>query len=91
MVTVLSNRIHIPGQSCTHLKPQETMEVPMGTVVIRCPATGITLPTGIRADRLKFACSPVFFADTYCPACETEHRWFAREAWVEEPEAAEAA
>ena len=27
----------------------------MGTVVIRCPATGITLPTGIRADRRKFA------------------------------------
>jgi hypothetical protein len=91
MVTVLSNRIHIPGQNCTHLKPQETMEILMGTVVIRCPATGITLPTGIRADRLKFACSPVFFADTYCPACETEHRWFAREAWVEEPQAAEAA
>jgi hypothetical protein len=65
------------------------MEVLMGTVVIRCPATGITLPTGIRADRLKFACSPVFFADTYCPACETEHRWFAREAWVEEAGAVE--
>ena len=63
----------------------------MGTVVIRCPATGATLQTGIKADRLKFACSPVFFADTYCPMCETEHRWFAREAWVEEPETAEAA
>ena len=64
----------------------------MGTVVIRCPATGATLQTGIKADRLKFACSPVFFADTYCPMCQTQHRWFAREAWVvEEPEAAEAA
>jgi hypothetical protein len=65
----------------------------MGTVVIRCPATGITLPTKIRADRVTFARSPVFFADTYCPACEAEHRWFAREAWVEElhAKAAEAA
>src|SRR5688572_21649681 len=72
------------GHCCAPQAARTTKEVLMGTVVIRCPATGITLPTGIRADRLKFACSPVFFADTYCPACETEHRWFAREAWVEE-------
>ena len=56
----------------------------MGTVVIRCPATRQHHTTGITADRLKFACSPVFFADAYCPVCE-QHRWFAREAWVEEP------
>ena len=64
---------------------QNNEEVLMGTVVIRCPATGSTIATGITADRLKFACSPVFFADAYCPACDTLHRWFAREAWVEEP------
>jgi hypothetical protein len=57
----------------------------MGTVMIRCPATGGAVSTGIEADRLKFACSPVFFADAYCPACDAMHRWFAREAWVEEP------
>ena len=56
----------------------------MGTVMIRCPATGGTISTGIAADRVKFACSPVFFADAYCPACDAMHRWFAREAWVEE-------
>jgi hypothetical protein len=61
----------------------------MGTVMIRCPATGAKISTGIEADRLKFACSPVFFADAYCPVCETQHRWFAREAWVEEPQPAE--
>ena len=66
-------------------------EILMGTVVIHCPATGRTIPTGIRADRLKFACSPVFFADAYCPLCDTLHRWFAREAWVEETEVAVAA
>ena len=52
----------------------------MGTVMIRCPATGGKISTGIEADRVKFACSPVFFADAYCPACEASHRWFAREA-----------
>ena len=57
----------------------------MGTVMIRCPATGIKISTGIEIDRLKFACSPVFFADAYCPACDASHRWFAREGWVEEP------
>ena len=56
----------------------------MGSVVIRCPATGRTIPTGIEADRLKFACSPVFFSDAYCPMCNANHRWFARDAWVEE-------
>jgi len=56
----------------------------MGTVMIRCPATGAKISTGIEIDRLKFACSPVFFSDAYCPACDASHRWFAREAWVEE-------
>jgi hypothetical protein len=64
----------------------------MGSVVIQCPATGHTISTGIEADRLKFACSPVFFSDAYCPMCNANHRWFARDAWVEEREAiAEAA
>jgi hypothetical protein len=63
----------------------------MGSVVIQCPATGRAIPTGIEADRLKFSCSPVFFADTYCRHCSASHRWFARDAWVEEPAVAEAA
>jgi len=57
----------------------------MGAVVIQCPATGRTIQTGIAADRTGFECSPVFFADTYCPMCNANHRWFARDAWVEEP------
>ena len=59
----------------------------MGAIVVRCPATGETIPTGIKADRVKFECSPVFFADTYCAICDADHRWFARDAWVEEPRA----
>jgi len=56
----------------------------MGTLMIRCPATGRALPTGIKTDRTTFSCTPVFFADTYCPACDASHRWFARDAWVAE-------
>lgn len=56
----------------------------MGTVMIQCPATRRTISTGINADGSTFACSPVFFADTYCPLCDADHRWFARDGWVDE-------
>ena len=63
----------------------------MGAVMIQCPATGQPIPTGIEAEGRTFACSPVFFSDTYCPVCNANHRWFARDAWVEErPSAAPA-
>jgi hypothetical protein len=56
----------------------------MGMVMIRCPQTGREIATGILSDRSQFACTPVFFADTYCPLCDRDHRWFARDAWVRE-------
>ena len=59
----------------------------MGTLMIRCPATGHEISTGIKADRYEFTCTPVFFADAYCPICDVNHRWFARDAWVSEPPA----
>jgi hypothetical protein len=59
----------------------------MGTVMITCPASGHAIPTGIKTERSDFACTPVFFSDTYCPICDAGHRWFARDAWVDEPRA----
>jgi hypothetical protein len=56
----------------------------MGIVMIRCPATGRGISTGMKADRLHFECSPVFFAQSYCRFCRSEHQWFAKDAWVEE-------
>ncbi len=56
----------------------------MGTVMIRCPATGRPISTGIEAERERFVRSPVFFARTFCPMCRTEHEWFAQQAWVDE-------
>jgi hypothetical protein len=56
----------------------------MGIVMIRCPATGQEISTGIKVDRPRFECSPVFFAQTYCRFCGTEHQWFAKDAWVAE-------
>ena len=54
----------------------------MGTVMIKCPDTGRDIPTGIIADRRSFNAMPVFFARVLCPLCNTEHEWFARQAWV---------
>jgi hypothetical protein len=59
----------------------------MGRVMITCPATGRAISTGINTERSEFACTPVFFSDTYCAICDAGHRWFARDAWVEEPRA----
>jgi hypothetical protein len=29
---------------------------------------------------------PVFYGRTFCPICQIEHNWFARDAWVAEPQ-----
>jgi hypothetical protein len=52
--------------------------------MIRCPATGSAIPTGIRADRSSFGSTPVFLARAFCPLCREEHEWFAKDAWVQE-------
>ena len=62
----------------------------MGIVMIRCPATGHELSTGMKVERPDFECSPVFFAQTYCRFCGSEHQWFAKDAWVEETAASAA-
>jgi hypothetical protein len=58
----------------------------MGVVMIKCPQSGQPIKTGITADPTSFARTPVFFGQVYCPICRTEHEWFAKEAWVCEPE-----
>ena len=60
---------------------QENM---MGAVMVRCPRTGRDIATGMVSDRESFRAMPVFFARVYCPSCQTEHEWFAQEAWVRE-------
>lgn len=57
----------------------------MGMLMIECPQTGRPIPTGIKIDRESFMRSSVFFSRTRCPICQTDHSWFAPEAWVQEP------
>jgi hypothetical protein len=58
----------------------------MGVVMVKCPETGHHIPTGIVTDRKSFDATPVFFARASA-ICQTEHEWFAKEAWVCEAEA----
>lgn len=60
-------------------------ESDMGMVMVKCPQTGHPIPTGIQTDRESFGRRPVFFSRTRCVICHTDHPWFAREAWVDEP------
>jgi hypothetical protein len=54
----------------------------MGIVIIKCPATGVAISTGIIADRSSFASSPVFYSRTRCPICRSDHEWSAGDAWL---------
>lgn len=56
----------------------------MGAVMIRCPQTGHSIPTGYEADPARFREMPVFYGISYCPICRADHEWFARDAWVRE-------
>ena len=57
----------------------------MGMVMVKCPQTGRAISTGIETDQERFQRCTVFFARTRCPICCTEHAWFARDAWVNQP------
>jgi hypothetical protein len=57
-------------------------ETAVGTLMIKCPNTGVEISTGIMADGPTFAATPVFFSRTYCPVCRIHHDWFATEAWI---------
>ena len=63
----------------------KTGRLKVGMIMIKCPQTGRAIPTGMKADRESFRRSAVFFARTHCSICETNHDWFAKEAWVHEP------
>jgi hypothetical protein len=56
----------------------------MGIVMVKCPKTGRAISTGMQADRSNFQCATVFFSRVFCPICNSQHEWFAKDAWVRE-------
>lgn len=44
-------------------------------VMLRCPKTGLAIPTGISMDPASFAASGMANNSSYCPACRESHLW----------------
>ena len=57
----------------------------MGTVMIRCPRTGVAVSTEIDTEASDFDRLPAVAARIRCPLCGEDHVWTARDAWLEEP------
>jgi hypothetical protein len=47
----------------------------LGTILIRCPRTGIEVSTGIDLDRRSWDALPVVTSTFRCAACGAEHVW----------------
>jgi hypothetical protein len=58
---------------------------PISIVMVRCPATGRELSTGIEMDAATFERLPEIRAQIRCPACCLDHTWSTREAWLGNP------
>jgi hypothetical protein len=54
----------------------------MGVVMIRCPASGRDVSTGIEVDAATFDALPNVSSRMHCPACGAQHDWSKTEAWL---------
>jgi hypothetical protein len=54
----------------------------MSSVMIRCPATGRSVPTGIETEPAVFRRLPKVAGRMQCPACGQEHVWSVGAAWL---------
>lgn len=57
----------------------------VSVVMVRCPATGKGLSTGVEMDSGSFERLPLISAFIWCPLCRTEHNWSSKDAWLELP------
>ena len=54
-------------------------------VMVRCPATGRELSTGVEMDAETFERLPDIRSRMRCPVCSLDHDWSTREAWLGNP------
>jgi hypothetical protein len=57
----------------------------MGVLMIKCPATGRPVATGIEMEPDSFNQIPEVRARVLCSACGSHHFWSKVDAWVAEP------
>lgn len=56
----------------------------LNDVMITCPATQLTLATGVQLSEAVFATAVFTNVKVVCPHCENEHRWNKAEAFLQE-------
>src|SRR5262245_49116636 len=54
-------------------------------VMVRCPATGRELSTGVEMDAATFKQLAEIRSRIKCPVCGLDHDWSTREAWLGNP------
>jgi hypothetical protein len=64
------------------------MEASMGRLIVRCPATGWGISSGVETDSRSFELTPAFTGTIHCPICRVDHQWSKADAWVCEIESA---
>jgi len=52
-------------------------------VMIRCPVTGRTVPTGLTADPRTWKDRPIGLNRMPCPECKQTHAWSKNDAYLE--------
>ena len=57
----------------------------MGDIVIKCPLTLKTVPTGLRAEWVVLDSLPAVAIPLRCAACGQIHKWKRDDAWICSP------
>ncbi len=60
-------------------------EVNLLRVMIRCPATGRAIPTGLTADPARWNTRPIGLNRVSCPECKQVHACSKSDAHLEDP------
>ena len=55
----------------------------MPQILIRCPASGKAVPTGLSTEKIEFDSLSGIQFSVVCLACGKIHRWKQPKAWVE--------
>lgn len=67
-------------------KPLKILMISHASIVmVRCPATGRELSTGVAMDAATFKRLPDIRSQIKCPVCGLDHDWSTREAWLGKP------
>lgn len=54
----------------------------MPMIFVKCPASGLPIPTGIETDANSFERLPDVRSKVECPHCGMRHEWAPKDAWL---------